>query len=46
MPYLFLAFAVFGITHLAFIGAAVGANIVWPIALYSYFQFEPVRTVQ
>jgi len=45
MPYLFLAFAVFGITHLAFIGAAVGANIVWPIALYSYFQFNPVRTV-
>jgi phosphatidylglycerophosphate synthase len=44
MPYLFLAFALFGITHLAFIGAAVGANIVWPIALYSYFQFDPVRT--
>ena len=45
MPYLFLGFALFGATHLAFIGAAVGANIVWPIALYSYFQFNPVRTV-
>lgn len=45
MPYLFLGFALFGGTHIAFIGAAVGANIVWPIALYSYFQFNPVRTV-
>jgi phosphatidylglycerophosphate synthase len=44
MPYLFLAFAVFGATYLAFIGAAVTANIVWPIALYSYFTLEPVRT--
>ena len=44
MPYLFLAFAVFNITYLAFIGAAVGANIVWPIALYSYFTLQPVRT--
>jgi len=44
LPYLFLAFAVFGFTYVAFIGAAVGANIVWPIALYSYFTLEPVRT--
>jgi phosphatidylglycerophosphate synthase len=44
MPYLFLAFALFGGTYLAFIGAAVGANIVWPIALYSYFSFDPART--
>jgi phosphatidylglycerophosphate synthase len=44
LPYLFLAFAVFGVTYVAFIGAAVGANIVWPIALYSYFTLEPVRT--
>ena len=44
MPYLFLAFALFGVTHLAFIGAAIASNIVWPIALYSYFTFEPVRT--
>ncbi len=43
MPYLFLAFALFGITYLAFIGAAVAANIVWPIALYSYFTFDPAR---
>ena len=44
MPYLILAFALFGLTYLAFIGAAVGANIVWPIALYSYFTFNPART--
>jgi phosphatidylglycerophosphate synthase len=44
MPYLILAFALFGGTYMAFIGAAVGANIVWPIALYSYFTFSPART--
>jgi hypothetical protein len=44
MPYLILAFAVFGATYMAFIGAAVGSNIVWPIALYSYFAFDPART--
>ncbi|MEP7364791.1 MAG: lysylphosphatidylglycerol synthase domain-containing protein [Acidobacteriota bacterium] len=44
MPYLILAFALFGATYMAFIGAAVGANIVWPIALYSYFTFDPARS--
>jgi phosphatidylglycerophosphate synthase len=44
MPYLILAFALFGATYMAFIGAAVGSNIVWPIALYSYFNFHPART--
>ena len=43
LPYLFLAFALFGATHMAFIGAAVGANVAWPISLYSYFTFRPVR---
>jgi phosphatidylglycerophosphate synthase len=43
MPYLVLAFALFGATYMAFIGAAVGANIVWPIVLYSYFTFNPAR---
>jgi len=43
MPYLVLAFALFGATYMAFIGAAVGANIVWPIVLYSYFSFDPAR---
>ena len=44
MPYLILAFALFGATYMAFIGAAVGSNIVWPIALYSYFTLNPART--
>jgi len=44
LPYLILAFALFGATYMAFIGAAVGSNIVWPIALYSYFTFDPART--
>jgi len=43
MPYLVLACALFGATYMAFIGAAVGSNIVWPIVLYSYFTFKPVR---
>jgi len=43
MPYLILFFAVFGITHFAFIGAAVGANVAWPIALYSYFTLHEAR---
>jgi phosphatidylglycerophosphate synthase len=43
MPYLILAFALFGATYMAYIGAAVGANIAWPIALYSYFSFDPAR---
>ena len=44
MPYLILAFALFGATYMAFIGAAVGANIVWPLALYSQFSFARART--
>ena len=43
MPWLVLAFALFGATYMAFIGAAVGANIAWPIVLYSYFSFSPAR---
>src|ERR1700757_2894728 len=43
MPYLVLAFALFGGTYMAFIGAAVGSNIAWPIVLYSYFSFNPAR---
>jgi len=43
MPYLVLAFALFGGTYMAFIGAAVGSNIAWPIALYSYFSFNPLQ---
>ena len=43
LPYAFLFFAVFNITNVAFIMSAVGANLVWPIALYSYCTFAEVR---
>lgn len=36
LPYAFLAFTVLNIMHVAFIATAVGANLVWIIALYSY----------
>ena len=35
-PYALLAFAVLSIMHVAFIATAIGANLVWIIALYSY----------
>src|SRR5271157_2733571 len=36
LPYALLAFAVLNIMHVAFIASAIGANLVWIIALYSY----------
>jgi len=44
LPYAFLVFSLFNILNVAFIMAAVGANLVWPIALYSYCAFAAVRT--
>lgn len=39
LPYLLLVFAVLGLTNVVFILAALGANIAWLIALYSYVVF-------
>jgi uncharacterized protein (TIRG00374 family) len=36
LPYALLAFAVLNILDIAFITAAIGANLVWVIALYTY----------
>jgi phosphatidylglycerophosphate synthase len=36
LPYALLAFAVLNIMYVAFIATAIGANLVWIIALYSY----------
>ena len=36
LPYALLAFAVLNIVHIAFIASAIGANLVWIFALYSY----------
>jgi uncharacterized protein (TIRG00374 family) len=44
LPYVFLFFALFHIMNWLLIGATVGANIVWIIALYSYLSFAPAPT--
>jgi phosphatidylglycerophosphate synthase len=44
LPYALLFFALLNITKLAFILSAIGANVVWPIALYSYRAFAGVQT--
>jgi uncharacterized protein (TIRG00374 family) len=36
LPYALLAFAVLNIMHVAFLATAIGANLVWIMALYSY----------
>jgi hypothetical protein len=40
LPYAFLFFAVLNLTRVAFILSAVGVNLVWIIALYSYRTFS------
>jgi phosphatidylglycerophosphate synthase len=44
LPYALLFFALLNITKVAFILSAIGANVVWPIALYSYRTFAGVQT--
>lgn len=44
LPYVILFFALFGVINWFLIGATVGANIVWGIALYSYLTFTSPRT--
>jgi len=45
LPYALLAFAVFNLIRFAFIASAVGANLVWIIAVYSYWRVSrPPRT--
>ena len=45
MPYALLAFALLNITQVAFVVAAIGANIVWLIALYSVWAFTTAPNV-
>lgn len=42
LPYALLFFALFNITNVAFVLCAVGANVVWVIALYSHRTFAAV----
>ncbi len=43
LPYAILVFAIFQIIPVAFVLAVVGANVVWPMALYSYLTFPAAR---
>ena len=43
-PYALLAFALFNIMNVAFALSAIGANLVWPIALYSSHAFARGRS--
>jgi phosphatidylglycerophosphate synthase len=42
-PYALLFFALFNIMNVAFVLSAIGANLVWPIALYSSRTFAGAR---
>jgi phosphatidylglycerophosphate synthase len=42
-PYALLFFALFNIMNVAFVLSAIGANLVWPIALYSSHAFAGGR---
>jgi phosphatidylglycerophosphate synthase len=43
LPYAFLVFALLNIMNWALVGAALGANVVWIIALYSYRAFATAQ---
>jgi phosphatidylglycerophosphate synthase len=43
-PYALLFFALFNIMKVAFVLSAIGANLVWPIALYSSHVFAAGRS--
>lgn len=43
-PYALVFFALFNIMNVAFVLSAIGANLVWPIALYSSRAFAGGRT--
>ena len=43
-PYALVVFALLGIMNVAFILSVIGANLVWPIALYSMSTFVGART--
>jgi phosphatidylglycerophosphate synthase len=42
-PYALVVFALLGIMNVAFILSVIGANLVWPIALYSLRTFSSTR---
>jgi phosphatidylglycerophosphate synthase len=42
-PYALLCFALFNLLNVAFVLSVIGANLVWPIALYSSHAFARTR---
>jgi phosphatidylglycerophosphate synthase/CTP:molybdopterin cytidylyltransferase MocA len=42
-PYALLVFALFNLVNVAFVLSVIGANLVWPIALYSSLTFAKPR---
>jgi phosphatidylglycerophosphate synthase len=46
LPYAFLAFALLNVLPYAFVATAIGANIVWSIALYSCFTLSHRRQAE
>lgn len=43
LPYVILVFALCGVMDWLLVGATVGANVVWIVALYSYLSFTLTR---
>jgi len=43
-PYALLVFALFNLMNVAFVLSVIGANLVWPIALYSSHAFAKPRS--
>jgi phosphatidylglycerophosphate synthase len=43
-PYALVVFALFNLMRVAFVLSVIGANLVWPIALYSSLTFAGKRT--
>ena len=44
LPYALLAFALLNVLRIAFVASAIGANLVWIIALYSVWRLSVTRT--
>ena len=44
LPYVIVVFAFCGVMDWFLVGATVGANVVWIVALYSYLTFTPSTT--
>jgi len=42
-PYALLVFALFNLMNVAFVLSVIGANLVWPVALYSSNMFAGAR---